>query len=220
MKSAIEINIIDNLEQIGVLVDRIVLHHAKPILSSPSIYIDLEGVNLCREGSLSILTLLIDEDLPEKRVYLIDVYTLGMQAFSTTGVQQKTLKDILQNEKISKVFYDVRNDSDTLFAHFGIALRGVQDVQLMESATRKTTASRKFLNGLSKCIESNALTSLSGNNLATWKLAKKKGERLFKPEHGGSAHVFNQRPIPKEIISHMILHCCQHWIIPLSYHHK
>ncbi|RDL36808.1 uncharacterized protein BP5553_06160 [Venustampulla echinocandica] len=130
---------------------------------------------------------------------------MGAQAFNTLGVKQKTLKDTLQDEKIPKVFFDVRNDSDALFAHFGVALRRVEDVQLMESATRKTTASRKFLSGLAKCVEKNAPNMLlSGSNLASWKQVKEKGERLFKAEHGGSYEVFNQRPIPEDIISYCV----------------
>ncbi|KAF2189995.1 hypothetical protein K469DRAFT_699583, partial [Zopfia rhizophila CBS 207.26] len=61
---------------------------------------------------------------------------------------------------------------------------------LIESVTRKTTTSRKFLNGLTKCVENN--------------LAKEKGERLFKAKHGGLYDVFNQRPIPENIISYCI----------------
>jgi exonuclease 3'-5' domain-containing protein 1 len=166
-----------------------------------ALYIDLEGVDLCREGSLSILTLLIDTGIPTIRVCLIDVHSLGSQAFNTTGIKQKTLRDILQDEKIPKVFFDVRNDSDALFAHFGVALQGVEDVQLMESATRTTTRSRKYLNGLAKCVEK---CVLYGSDLASWKLAKEKGERLFKAEHGGSYEVFKQRPIPDEIISYCV----------------
>jgi exonuclease 3'-5' domain-containing protein 1 len=79
-------------------------------------YIDLEGVNLCREASLSIHTLLIDTGIPTIRVCLIDIYLLGSQAFNTTGIKGKTPKDIFQDEKITKVFFDVRNDSDALFA--------------------------------------------------------------------------------------------------------
>ncbi|RYN63080.1 hypothetical protein AA0119_g13226 [Alternaria tenuissima] len=74
----------------------------------------------------------------------------------------------------------------------------------MESATRKTTASRKFLNGLTKCVENNLLMSFGGSGLATWKLAKEKGERLFKAEHGGSYDVFNQRPIPEDILCYCV----------------
>ena len=43
------------------------------------------------------------------------MYSLGSQAFNTTGIKGKTLKDIFQDEKIPKVFFDVPNDSDALF---------------------------------------------------------------------------------------------------------
>ena len=127
----IKTEIINTMEQVGDLIEWLILRH-----TPPTMYIDLEGVNLCREGSISILTLLIDTGTPTVSVYLIDVHTLGAQAFNTAGVEGKTLRDILQDEKIPKVFFDVRNDSDALFAHFGVALQGIEDVQLMESATR------------------------------------------------------------------------------------
>lgn len=197
----IKTEIINTTKQVSDLVDWLILRHAQPELYEPTMYIDLEGVNLCREGSLSIFILLIDTGIPTKRVCLIDVYRLGSLAFNTTGIKGKSLKDILQNEKIPKVFFDVRNDSDALFAHFGVALQGVEDVQLMESATRKTTGSRKYLNGLAKCIEQGVLY---GRDRTSWKLAKEKGGRLFKPEYGGSHTVFEQRPIPNEIISYCV----------------
>ncbi|CAN9093015.1 unnamed protein product [Alternaria alternata] len=203
----IETEIINTTERIGDLVDWLVFRHDR-LQYSPTMYIDLEGVNLCREGSISILTLLIDTGIPTGRVYLIDVHTLGAQAFNTAGAKRTlkgtTLKDILQDERIPKVFFDVRNDSDALFAHFGVALQGVEDVQLMESATRKTTASRKFLNGLTKCVENNLPMPTFGSGLVSWKLAKEKGERLFKAEYGGSYDVFNQRPIPEDISSYCV----------------
>ncbi|PQE09318.1 3 -5 exonuclease protein [Rutstroemia sp. NJR-2017a BVV2] len=197
----IKTEIIDTTKQIGDLVDWLILRHASPETYKPTMYIDLEGIDLCREGSLSIFTLLIDTGIPTTRVYLIDVYSLGPQAFNTTGIQSKTLKDILQDEKIPKVFFDVRNDSDALFAHFGVALQGVEDVQLMESATRTTTRSRKYLNGLAKCVEKCVPYD---SDLTSWKLAKEKGERMFKAEHGGSCEIFNQRPIPDDIISYCV----------------
>ena len=108
-------------------------------------YIDLEGVDLYRGDSLSILTLMIDTGIPTRRVCLVDVHLLGVQAFNTAGVKQKTLKDMLQGDKIPKVFFDVCNDSDAFFTYFGVALLGMEDVQPIESATRRTTGSRKFL---------------------------------------------------------------------------
>lgn len=200
----VKTEIITTTEQIGDLVDWLVSRHAPPVPHSPTLYLDLEGVNLSREGSLSILILLIDTGTPTGRVCLINVHTLGAQAFNTTGAKQKTLQNILEDEKIPKVFFDVRNDSDALFAHFGMALRGVEDVQLMESATRKTTKSRRLLNSLTKCVENNEFMNLGRKELAGWTLAKKKGEQLFSPEHGGSYSVFNQRPIPKDILSYCV----------------
>jgi exonuclease 3'-5' domain-containing protein 1 len=152
--------IINTTEQIRNLVDWLIFRHAPPVPDSPTLYIDLEGIDICREGSISILTMLIDTGIPISRAYLIDVHTLGAEAFETAGAKRTTLKVIFQNEKIPKVFFDVRNDSDALFAHFGVALQGVEDVQLMESATRKTTASMKFSSGLANCIESNIFTFL------------------------------------------------------------
>ena len=46
--------------------------------------------------------------------------------------------------------------------------------------------------------------SLGGSDLASWKQAKEKGKKLFKAEHGGSYEVFNQRPIPEDIISYCV----------------
>ncbi|KAK7189943.1 hypothetical protein DPSP01_013409 [Paraphaeosphaeria sporulosa] len=169
-----KVEVVDTTEQIVRLIDSIVA----PRPSSPILYIDLEGVKLSRHSSISILTLLVDRDNTQ-RAYLIDVHALNALAFSTAGTTNTTLKDILEAQQITKVFFDVRNDSDALFAHFGIALKGVEDVQVMESATRKTTASKRLLNGLAS-------------------------KRLFKPELGGSSNVFNRRPIPKELIGYCI----------------
>jgi exonuclease 3'-5' domain-containing protein 1 len=110
----IKTEIINTMKQVGDLVDWLTLRHSPPEPYEPTMYIDLEGVNLCREGSLSILILLIDTGIPTIRVCLIDIYSLGSQVFNTTGIKGKTLKDILHNEKIPKVFFDVRNDSDAL----------------------------------------------------------------------------------------------------------
>ena len=135
---------------------------------------------------------------------LIDVHILGALALNTAGYRGKSLKDIPHDAKIPKVFFDVRDDSDALFSHFGVELHGVEDVQLMESATRRTTVSRGFVSGLAKCIENKLVGPGRGNDRASWKLAKEKGERLFNPEHGGSYEVFNQRPLSEDIIAYCV----------------
>ncbi|PGG96351.1 hypothetical protein AJ79_09624 [Helicocarpus griseus UAMH5409] len=159
--------------------------------SPPSLYVDLEGVNLSRHGSISILQLL---NQPAGHAYLIDIYVLGKTAFTTLGKNGKTLKSILESPAIPKVFFDVRNDSNALFFHFGIRLQGVEDIQLMENASRPGTLSRKqFVSGLARCIEYDA--PLAPSVKALWRENKEKGMQLFAPERGGSYEVFNARPL-------------------------
>ena len=100
----------------------------------PTLYFDLEGINLSRNGTISILQLLIS---PEKHVYLIDVHTLGAAAFTTAGPNGQTLRDIFSSPTIPKVCFDIRNDSNALFHLFNVAVQGIQDLQLMENASRR-----------------------------------------------------------------------------------
>jgi exonuclease 3'-5' domain-containing protein 1 len=60
----------------------------------PSLYIDLEGLNLSRKGSISLIGVLL---FPKKHVYLIDVYSLKNMAFMIGGKGGKTLKNILES---------------------------------------------------------------------------------------------------------------------------
>ncbi|KAL2192838.1 hypothetical protein P885DRAFT_64589 [Corynascus similis CBS 632.67] len=86
------------------------------------------------------------------RAYLIDIHVLGEKTFSTSSLATgRTFKDILESCSIPKVFFDVRRDSDALYSHFQIRLAGVQDLQLMELATRSFP--RRVVCGLARCIE-------------------------------------------------------------------
>ncbi|CAG9953920.1 unnamed protein product [Clonostachys rosea f. rosea IK726] len=159
-----------------------------PTTVQPSIYIDIEGVNLSRHGTVSIMQI---HHLSPECTYLIDVYTLGKECFSTPGGKGRTLKHILESETVLKVFFDVRNDSDALYSHYQISLAGIYDLQLMELATR--TFSKRCVNGLSRCIERDA--PLSSRERSIWAQTKDNGVRLFAPEKGGRYEVFNERPM-------------------------
>ena len=161
----------------------------------PSLYIDLEGIDLSRKGSISILQLYA---VPRNQVYVIDVLNLRNDCFSAPGTSGRTFREILESESIPKVFFDVRNDSDALFSHYQINLQGVQDVQLMEVATRDF--SRRCVNGLSKCIERDA--PLASHERIAWIQVKERGKKLFAPEKGGRYEVFNERPLPDEIMAY------------------
>jgi exonuclease 3'-5' domain-containing protein 1 len=98
--------------------------------TTPSRYLDLEGVNLSRHGTISILQIHIS---PLHQTYLIDTHTLASTAFTTpSATTNLTLKHILESATTPKVLFDVRHDSVALFALFHIRLAGVTDLQLME----------------------------------------------------------------------------------------
>lgn len=181
--------LVDTLPALSALIDSLKGLPREP----PSIYIDLEGVNLSRHGTISILQLYIH---PTNKVYLIDVLVLKEKCFSTPAtVGPLTLKDILESKSTPKVFFDVRNDSDALYSHFQIKLAGVVDLQLWELAARPFAG--KYVKGLAKCIENDS--SLSDEEKAEVMQTKEKGKMLFSPEHGGSYEVFNERPLSKDI---------------------
>lgn len=163
----------------------------------PSLYLDLEGVNLSRQGSISILQIHV---APHNRSFLIDIHALGHKAFETSDKLDRSLRIILESEIIPKVFFDVRNDSDALFSHFKIRLAGVIDLQVMEYATR--TFQKKFVSGLSKCVERDL--PLSYSQIRQCQHVKEEGLKMFAPERGGSYEIFNERPLSKAIVMYCV----------------
>ncbi|KAJ5116156.1 hypothetical protein N7456_000504 [Penicillium angulare] len=147
-------------------------------------------INLGRSGSISIISLYIPS---ERKVYLLDIFRLGEKAFSSVDLYGRdySLKSILESPTILKGFFDIRNDSDALFSHYGVAVDGIVDIQLMEIATRRNP--KKFLSGLGNCVLRDAV--MSPREKTEWKLVKENGRRLFAPEAGGRYEVFNERPM-------------------------
>lgn len=94
---------------------------------APVLYIDLEGVRLSRDGSIFIVTVFVQ---PGLHVYLLDLHTLQTAIFTTPGISNVniTFQTILESRIVIKVFFDIRNDSDALHAHFGIRLAAMEDI--------------------------------------------------------------------------------------------
>lgn len=195
-KMAQETILVDSVAGVASLLDELesIPSNFSPT-TAPSLYCDLEGVNLSREGSLSILTLYVPQI---KKVFLIDVFSLKQAAFSTES-GGRSLKAILEDKNVSKAFFDIRNDSDALYSHYGISVAGIHDIQLMELASRPG-GKRTFISGLSKCIERDLTTAYSLQ--MEWLQAKETGERLWSPKKGGRYEVFNERPLRPEIIKY------------------
>ncbi|KAL8689781.1 MAG: hypothetical protein Q9218_004623 [Villophora microphyllina] len=162
----------------------------------PSLYCDLEGIRLSRNGSISILQIYVR---PQNHTFLIDINSLGAKAFITPNEAGLTLKSILESGAIPKVFFDVRNDADALYAHFGIRLHRVHDVQLLEVAARRQS-SRAIVLGLAACIERDS--RLGEKARQDWQATKRRGRELFAPECGGSYEIFNKRPLCQDLVDY------------------
>lgn len=178
--------IIDNVAKLQIMLSQLAVYAKE---QKEVLFLDLEGINLGRSGSVAIMQLMRP---PSPVVYLIDVHVLGEKAFSTSIAAGITLKSMLESKELFKVFFDVRNDSDALHAHFGVKLNGVIDLQLLEFATRSPRG--RFLSGLAKCINFDLPYSSERSAI------KEKGLRLFAPEKGGRYEVFQDRPMATDII--------------------
>ncbi|KAH8707641.1 ribonuclease H-like domain-containing protein [Phaeosphaeriaceae sp. PMI808] len=113
---------------------------------SSALYLDIEGWNLSRHGTVSIITILAH---PSNQAQLIDVSALGDLAFSTALEDGKTLQSILEDHGICKYIWDVRNDANALWFHYGVSLSGITDLQLLENASRSDD--KTYVRGLDKC---------------------------------------------------------------------
>ncbi|KAG6024252.1 hypothetical protein E4U19_003874 [Claviceps sp. Clav32 group G5] len=163
----------------------------------PTLYVDLEGCPLSRHGSISILTLYVPS---LSTAYIVDVHTMGKVAFNIANAAGVTLKAVLEASQINKVFFDVRNDSDSLFHHFQISLQGVQDLQLMELATRRQN--RRLVAGLARAIQNDS--PISSSDKLKWEQHKKSTNDLFDPQKGGRFEVFSERPFRKGILEYCV----------------
>ncbi|KAL3474069.1 ribonuclease H-like domain-containing protein [Aspergillus californicus] len=195
--------LINTLEELKSLVDLVARQDISLGDIKPPLYIDIEGEQLSRHGKISLMTVLVYSSDYNMYPHIINIYSLGLAAFSTAGKLGKSFKDILESPDVLKVFFDVRNDSDALYAHYGVKLQGVRDIQLMESARRLNTHGRRYLAGLSKCIEE-APFAFNKRERDEWRVCKATGEALWNPRKGGSYSVFEAWPLSDDIIKYCV----------------
>ncbi|EPE07926.1 3 -5 exonuclease [Ophiostoma piceae UAMH 11346] len=161
------------------------------ISSSSILYIDLEGNNLCRHGTISLITILL---LPDNVIRLIDVTTLKILTFTVISNDGKSLKSIFEDASISKYIWDVRNDADALWALYHVGLAGVVDIQLLENATR--VGSKKYVRGLDKCVQYDLKVGFM--ELNRWLRTKKETLTMM------STGVFSVRPLDAKTIQYCV----------------
>ncbi|KAJ7097679.1 ribonuclease H-like domain-containing protein [Mycena epipterygia] len=187
-----------------ILVDTIPLLHSciAALADTTSIAVDLEGVNLCRSGTLCIVQLKAAES---DTIWLIDVVVLRARAFEDIGDNGQNLKAILESRSVKKLFFDVRNDSDALFNLFGVTLANVYDLQLLEIAVRSSKRGVKpprFVMGLASSLKTYVAPLKSSAVMRNWARVKEAGLGLFAPERGGRYQVFEDRPLMPALIEY------------------
>ncbi|KAJ7769697.1 ribonuclease H-like domain-containing protein [Mycena maculata] len=186
-----------------ILVDTIPLLHScvAALAETTSLAVDLEGVALCRSGTLCIMQLKAAES---STIWLVDVVVLGTSAFGEVGPKGQSLKTILEDSSIKKLFFDVRNDSDALFNLFGVTLTNVYDLQLLEVAVRSSMPGRppRFVKGLVSSLEAYVAPLKSSAVVRNWGIVKEAGLKLFAPEHGGRYTVFEDRPLAQALVEY------------------
>ncbi|KAJ9646537.1 hypothetical protein H2201_000626 [Coniosporium apollinis] len=161
----------------------------------PRMYFDAEGNNLGRHGTLSVLQVYV---LPLDHVYLIDVTTLKGAAFDTPGKGGLTLRMILEDPAVLKVFFDVRGDSDALHAHHSIKLRGIHGLQLMHLGTLEFVDGLQKLPSLEICIRNHA--GISAEEQDAMPALKRAGKQLFCTGFG----VFDERPLKAPLAEYCV----------------
>jgi exonuclease 3'-5' domain-containing protein 1 len=206
-------------------------------VAPPSLYIDLEGAKLSHIGTVFLLTLYVlpEDTVYIIDIHSLGAAAFSTPATVTTTTTTSTItapvvatalkdtmaepeneashitmKSILECSTIRKVkvFFDVRNDSDALFAHFNIQLKCIHDIPLMKLTTT-TRPSRDFFSNLSSCIRWGA--GISYAERMRVQSVEEAGTKLFAPERGGSYDVFNERPLRKEMKD-----CCVRDVVHMS----
>lgn len=185
--------LIDSQESVVSLLEKLEGSPVQP----PFLFVDLEGVNLSRQGSVAIMQVLMP---PDPSVHLIDIHNLQEEAFQTETREGLSLKALLQSDKFVKIFFDVRNDSDALYSHFDVNLSCVVDLQVLEYATRPSHGN--LVNGLVKCVSQ--LPEIGMTELAEWKSVKDQGHKLIAPERGGRYEVLQERPLSADVVKYCV----------------
>ncbi|KAL8335658.1 hypothetical protein RB598_009713 [Gaeumannomyces tritici] len=155
-----------------------------------TLYLDIEGKDLGRRGTLNIITALIH---PRKQASLIDVQKLGKAAFTTANGAGATLKSILEDQSVPKYFWDVRTDAVALWAHHQVRLAGVMDVQLLEKAARRRGGSNTDFIGLRNAVKNDL--DLPRALLGSWLQNKQHAAALFRARQD----IFSLRPLRKKV---------------------
>ena len=174
---------VDTIKGVASVVEML-LNNGAPIA------FDAEGVNLCRDGKLSLVQLSNGSS-----TFLIDITKLGEEAFS-----EGRLRELLESPRVLKVGYDGRADADALFHLYKTKLEPFYDVQIASVKRQDAMQGRRdrYVHGLKKAMG----RFLEPGVASELQKLKEKGLRLFAPDLGGSYYVWETRPLNPVLIDY------------------
>lgn len=162
-----------------------------------AVAVDFEGVKLCRHGALCLIQMTCSDD--PRLVYVLDVHVLGKRLFTMVTPQGSSMKGVLEDQNILKVWFDPRNDIDALYHQFHVMPQGIFDLQLAEVADRRNRGLNvNYVQGLHKCLTQ--CSALDSEQKAFAERINSLGKRLFEPQLQGCYEVFQERPLNPVIL--------------------
>ncbi|KAJ2914135.1 hypothetical protein MD484_g6290, partial [Candolleomyces efflorescens] len=183
-------------DTVALVVDCIEDLTTYPSTTQPCIAVDLEGVQLSRQGRVCLVQMKANHS---RIIWLLDITVLGQMAFDHPSSDGTTVRDILQSTSIKKIFFDVRRDAEALYHIYDIDMNNVCDIQIVELAVRKSNnraQAQPYLNGLARCVTDYLRPGVQ------WSLVKERGVALFSPNVGGSFEIFEQRPLHPALVEY------------------
>lgn len=156
-----------------------------------AIAVDLEGVNLSRNGSVCIVQIAVARR--GAPIFLFDISALGDAAFAGN----ESLRGLLEDAELEKLFFDCRADLNALLFLHGVATCNVVDLQLSDIAHRLVKGVHcDRVSGLGYIVEKTPHAQMEPNEAAALAACKAAARGLFVPELGGSYEVWHERPLP------------------------
>jgi len=158
------------------------------------VVIDIEGVELSRKGEVCLIQMCGASGM----VSLFDICAMGEEAFGPGG-----LRSLLESENVTKLFFDVRSDSDALYHLHGVKVRAAYDIQILWHV-RFQHPEEPYLQGLMKVLDKYLEQShvLSDDAAKVLEQVKQRGLSLFAPEHGGRYEVWKERPLCPDLLEY------------------
>lgn len=155
----------------------------------PAIAVDLEGMDIGPGGEF--VPLGRDSDIytvqvahGSSRAWVLDILSMGSAAFDSGR-----LRELLQSESVTKVFFDARRDADALFHRFNVTLQRVYDLQVLHALVSDYNIDRSP-QSLSVCLRESGLVEPA--TLKKLEIDQKKVKGLFRPS---GVRQWRQRPL-------------------------